>query len=67
MPKPKHHETLVKKMVVVAERQWDALDAEVKGGGAKSVSELVRVALDRWLGYESLTIDPRANEQERVA
>lgn len=64
MPKPKHHETLVKKMVVVAERQWDTLEAEVKAGKARSVSESVRDALDKWLGYEAVTIDPLTNEKE---
>jgi hypothetical protein len=67
MPKPKHHEKLVKKMVSVAERQWNAAEAKVDAGEERSVSEFIRTAIDRALGLDIATLDPRANEQERVA
>jgi Arc/MetJ-type ribon-helix-helix transcriptional regulator len=64
---PKHREPLVSKTVQIAERQVNALEDHRKKEGRASISFYVREALDKWLGYEAVTVDPLANEQEKVA
>lgn len=64
MPMPKHPEPLVSKTVQLAERQVNALEARRKQDGRSSVSYFVREAIDKWLGLDTATIDPRASEQE---
>lgn len=48
MPTPKHREPLVKKAIVVTERQWDALEGRAREQ-ERSVSFLVREAIDGYL------------------
>lgn len=66
MPMPKHPEPLVAKTVQLAERQVEALESHRRREGRASVSYYVREAIDRWLGYDQATIDPRASEKKRV-
>lgn len=67
MPRRRHPEPLVKKMVKVTARQWDALEGEAAKLSTHSVSEVLRNAIDRWFGFDDLTIDPKANERKEVA
>jgi Arc/MetJ-type ribon-helix-helix transcriptional regulator len=64
MPMPKHREPLVTQAVEITVRQREEMRAQVTAGKSRSVSEQVRQALDRWLGFDTATIDPRSNEQE---
>lgn len=62
MPAQKHREPLVKKAVVVAARQWDALEVRAKEE-ERSVSHFVREAIDGYLEAEKPTDEA---EIERV-
>jgi Arc/MetJ-type ribon-helix-helix transcriptional regulator len=64
MPMPKYREPLATTTVELTERQRDTMRAQVRAGTARTVSEIVRKALDNWLGLETVTLDPLANEKE---
>lgn len=56
-------EELVKTAFALPRRQLDAL-RRVAIEEDRSMGYYVRKAVDKWLGYDKLTVDPQANEQE---
>lgn len=66
MPRPKHHEPLVKKMVVVAERQWEALETCAEQRPGSNVSQFVREALDYYLDHPAATLLHEHPDPERA-
>jgi hypothetical protein len=66
MPDTESTEPMVKTAVTFTPKQFRGLRERAERTD-RSVSYLVRLAVDRLLGLDTATIDPRANEQERVA
>lgn len=65
MARPAYYETLVKKVVVIAERQWIELRERAEATPGGNVSQLVREAIDRWItdpASETPTRAPQSKE-----